>query len=731
MAFDPDAYLAGSESKGFDPDAYLAGNSSPKKSVTLNDALSELISPITKFGRSVVEPAITAVRGLAGMAGGGFAGMAADAYSGLTGQARVGDDVNRAVQQKIMGTPSPDAQASLDVFAKVFEASRIPPMPGVTGLPGLSRAVSQQMPLITSKAGSALEARQQRIAARAEAAAQESRMNAPKLDAAQKAKIHGIGLDPAEIDPTIANRIKRAVVGGENVGVAISKSNEPQWAEVAKRAIGIDKESPITYESLNAARAEAGKSFDAVRGLGTIADDGATLSEIKGLLSDPLIGGRAAHKSITNLISDAEKNIASGMDSSKILDNISQLRKDARGIYAMEDAGRKKLAVADTSIGIANALEGMIERHLQKTGQTGVMNAYRDGRQTMAKSYTVEKATNLDTGKVDPAVIARMTRKDNALTGELADIGKIANNFPSTSRIGAKLADDSHPHLARSGLGGALGGAVGFAFGGPGGAAIGVPSGAAVGRATEYFGAGRMANPKFQAGINIPDARPLREQMGYGRAVPPADIPPTITPGPSFSLPPEPLPYLRDAPPLIPGTERAPMQPQPAGRSPFPVLPDQLRPLSEQYPQSIPIGQAEGAARQANTPLPSLPPQASPIMELSASTGIRGGNRPTATMDFPLRQEVLQQLEPQITAFRQEAARLESIANSKYPISGKPQAEAAMQLNKLQQEFAAGMKQLGVDTAADAHGLNRALYQGGQGTKLPIEKTMRLQDLIP
>lgn len=96
---------------------------------------------------------------------------------------------------------------------------------------------------------------------------------------------------------------------------------------------------------------------------------------------------------------------------------------------------------------------------------------------------------------------------------------------------------------------------------------------------------------------------------------------------------------------------------------------------------------------------------------------------PEATMEFPLRQEVLQQPEISnaIDAFRAKAAELQQVSEN--AISPKVREKAASDLAALQQEFAAGMKQLGIEDAAGAHGLNRPLYEGGGKTQLPVEKT--------
>jgi hypothetical protein len=92
-------------------------------------------------------------------------------------------------------------------------------------------------------------------------------------------------------------------------------------------------------------------------------------------------------------------------------------------------------------------------------------------------------------------------------------------------------------------------------------------------------------------------------------------------------------------------------------------------------------------------------------------------------IDFPLRQEVLQYPEYAnvINAFTKRAEELRTIATK--AISEKVRNNAKAELAQLEKEFAAGMKQFGVDSAAEAHGLNRPLYESGKPTKLPIKKS--------
>ena len=94
-----------------------------------------------------------------------------------------------------------------------------------------------------------------------------------------------------------------------------------------------------------------------------------------------------------------------------------------------------------------------------------------------------------------------------------------------------------------------------------------------------------------------------------------------------------PLPELKEAPPLVPDSWKEGMQPQ-ARETPLPVLPDTLKPLSEQYPQGIDIGAIEGGVFKDNRPLPELPPQESGLLSL-----VEKEDHPVGRQDYPANAE--------------------------------------------------------------------------------------------
>lgn len=199
--------------------------------------------------------------------------------------------------------------------------------------------------------------------------------------------------------------------------------------------------------------------------------------------------------------------------------------------------------------------------------------------------------------------------------------------------------------------------------------------------------------------------------------------------------PTEGLPKLPEEQPLVPGTSGEEMMFPKQESTPLPAIPDELKPLSEQYPQEIPIGAIEEGGVWSNTPgSPKLePPVLTRDLLSLEDQPLKGADVPDTqnlatrhdvpTDEFPLRQEVLQQPEivDAINKFREEAATLEQQATNG---SGFWKTQAEQKLTKLQDEFLAGMRQLGIDNPQEAVGLQK-LYDSGKETKLPVEHTFQ------
>ena len=169
-----------------------------------------------------------------------------------------------------------------------------------------------------------------------------------------------------------------------------------------------------------------------------------------------------------------------------------------------------------------------------------------------------------------------------------------------------------------------------------------------------------------------------------------------------------------------------PIQMTPDGQAIPQALTDATRPIDQQQVVAPQYGRGfdPEAARQA-----AMRDMSAEHMSLADSSQYPindGGTRPTGTdgtplrgmaedvptIDFPLRQEVLQNphVKGAITRFRNRA-----------DSATTPEAKA-----KVENDFAAYMKRYGIGDAADAHGLRRALYETNLKNPMGIRKSGEL-----
>jgi hypothetical protein len=149
---------------------------------------------------------------------------------------------------------------------------------------------------------------------------------------------------------------------------------------------------------------------------------------------------------------------------------------------------------------IANQLEELAAQNLTGTQA----RAFQKARTLLAKTYDYERATDFNTGRIDPTQLAKMAEQ-KPLTGTAADIASVAANFPTIAEV-KPGAGPILPTLARTGPGAAIGFGIGSAFGMP---YIGSIVGGIGGGMTNALMARRMMSPAYQAANAMPpDYRP-------------------------------------------------------------------------------------------------------------------------------------------------------------------------------------------------------------------------------
>jgi hypothetical protein len=255
--------------------------------------------------------------------------------------------------------------------------------------------------------------------------------NAGKDAAVSNALGAGYKLPPTEINPSITNSLLEGLSGKIKTSQAASAKNQPITNQLAAKAVGAPVDAPLTAEALQGIRKSAGQAYEAIKGTGTVAAD-APYTQALDTIAQKYQGAAQGFPGLVK--DDIPKMIESlkqpNFDAAHAVDAISVLREGANKAFAAGDT-----AMGKASKDAASAMEGMLERHLTATGQDpALLKSFVDARQTIAKTYSVEKALNAATGDVSAKVLANQLAKGRPLSGELKTIAEVGGAFPKATQ---------------------------------------------------------------------------------------------------------------------------------------------------------------------------------------------------------------------------------------------------------------------------------------------------------
>jgi len=342
------------------------------------------------------------------------------------------------------------------------------------------------------------------VQARRERMSLEDYARGPQIDALTEAKRLGIAISPEQIQPTLVPKTL-STIAGEQGSKAITDVNKNQVRKVALNDLGLPETTQLDSKTpFSNARLKVSKPYVEVRKLPIQQADDAMIQRLEAVRADlDVIGAKEYAPAISKIVDDAIAKTQTGLTGDKLLKNISVLRQRARKTYDNKSATTEALDIADTNLKIATELESMIDGSIFNPKLLG---EYRAARQQMAKTYAYEAATDFNTGMIDVNKLSRITAKDNAMTGDIAALGKIAGNFPDAFAVKPSKGFADTPRIARASIGGATGVAIGSQFG-AGGAALGGLLGTLAGEGAGSLASRIIASPSYQAGLSLRDAR--------------------------------------------------------------------------------------------------------------------------------------------------------------------------------------------------------------------------------
>lgn len=288
-------------------------------------------------------------------------------------------------------------------------------------------------------------------------------------ETARKSMDAGYLIPPSQVSPTFRNRAVESLSGKFETAQLASTQNQATTNKLVRDALGMAPDAPLSKEAMAAYRGiqhQAG--YEPVRSFGMIPagqkfndslDD--IVKNFTGKGTIPALGKEKAQ--ITELV-NAHKS--AGFDSGDAVDAIRVLRESADEAF-----GKGDKALGKTYKSLANAYEGAIDDALGAAGQKDLLTAYRNARQNIAKSFTVEKGLREGAGTVDARALGRELQKGKPLSGGLKTIAQFGNTFDKAAQpphlIGSPGVNNLKPMgaAAMSAVGSATLGLPGLALG--------------------------------------------------------------------------------------------------------------------------------------------------------------------------------------------------------------------------------------------------------------------------
>lgn len=254
---------------------------------------------------------------------------------------------------------------------------------------------------------------------------------AEQAAAIQAARDAGYVIPPTQAKPSLANRAIEGFAGKITTAQNASAKNQAVTNRLAAEAVGLPAETPITVDALNAVRRKAGEAYNTVANTGTVTPGEAYTQALDDIVAPLKKAASGFPNAKANpIIEEIDSLRSPAFDAAAGVEKIKELRGMADKAYASGDKAAGKAYKS-----AAGAIEDALDGHLQAIGAPAdALQAFRDSRQLIAKTYTVEKALNPTTGTVDAKKLASALNRGKPLSAGLKDAAEFANRFPKAAQ---------------------------------------------------------------------------------------------------------------------------------------------------------------------------------------------------------------------------------------------------------------------------------------------------------
>lgn len=270
-----------------------------------------------------------------------------------------------------------------------------------------------------------------RNAAKLAEAQQAAAEQAQKVAAAKAGQSQGYVIPPADLNPGTVVDALSGLSGKIKTAQTASQKNQTVTNQLVRDELKIAPGAPLNFDATAAIRAKAGQAYEAVKSIGEVTPGTAYTKALDDAIAPFVSQSKSFPGRKVNPVVEEINALRTGkFDAGDAIEQIKLLREDATKAYAGGDKAAGKAYKK-----AAEALEQAIDDQMVANGTAkGLLEAYRDARKTIAKTYTVDKAMNPVTGDINAQILARDLVKQKPLSGNLKDIAEFANAFPKATQ---------------------------------------------------------------------------------------------------------------------------------------------------------------------------------------------------------------------------------------------------------------------------------------------------------
>jgi len=254
---------------------------------------------------------------------------------------------------------------------------------------------------------------------------------------AERAIAQGATLPPTQVNPTVLNKLLEGFSGKQQTGQVASIKNQEVINAQARKALNLPEDTVITPQVLQDYRNVKGQAYDALKSNNTYYADKQFITDINKRTAD-------LQKLSNTTDVTAELRVLNGLkqmnfDGVGLVEQMKRLRYDGEANLTSGDPANRSLGQAQKFA--AKQLEDLAERNLNNFNQPDVMKNFKQARQDIAKSYTIEKSLNAVTGDVSGAKLGQRAAQGKIVPSELQALADAAAAYPTafqnTARIGS------------------------------------------------------------------------------------------------------------------------------------------------------------------------------------------------------------------------------------------------------------------------------------------------------